>query len=381
MADEWNFGQKSFDFNGADDRTTLADAIQAALELSGWELASWSTGSGVEPVDLATSRYLVRSDHATSDVWHYAGDGVLQRCGIRIGGDATAGRLILDAFLENEPQTGRQRAGGEISFPDASILLETSGAGEVDMLLICGEDGLYIDLGSDGLPASVGQGTIMTRQPWSFLAGTRDAENSFTTQGVTMDLFGGLRFPENRDRRVIMQDGLDTNLTGGLLPYNIRGVDRVTEPTPAQNNVRTYIGSFDSFFGGSFIVDSNGYGEPRGMAGKAHFGLPFTPFDDRWAVSPVMVLQGLNDLKNTGQESSSASNNLSPSSIRWRSLPFRQTLRICPRFAVVGHLLTPWQIITDDDGVEYRVVRVDDNGRAFNLGVEWPGVANEISIP
>ena len=373
MADEWNFAQTTFDAT-TEGRAALLDKIQTFLLGSGWELASWSNPAGTD-----ANRWLLRADRGTSDVWHYTGDGILQHCGIGLiadGGDTD--RITIGAFLQNEAGDNYQ---GISKYDEGRIRIFDWDPTKVhDILMIGGEDGLYFEMGHSGTPGSSAQGIVVTHQAWDFLNGTRVQERKFSTQGIVMDMFGTIRFSGDRNYRVVMNDGLNTNLTGYLYAYLARGVNRVRAAQSPFDDVRFLMGSFDSFMEGGARPGGSVSDVPW-RAHVAHFGLPFTPFDDRWAISPMVALQGVSDVAFTQTHSTSASNVAPPSPSYCQSLAWRDALRLCPKFAVLGHLLTPWQLITDTQtGKEYRVVQGDDSGRAFNLGVEWPGAGNEVTI-
>lgn len=382
MADEWNFAQTSWD-GSSDTSQDLCDAIESFLTQSGWDAITSYASYAVD------KRYYLYGDRATRDTWHYTGDGAVQHCGIvitdlRYNAGAFDGpqQLKIQVFLENSDGDDSQR---ESIDDEATILIDISTAAAHDIMMIGGEWGLHYEMGTGGIRGSVAHGMIGTHMPWSGLNGTRDAERMRVTQGICMDLFGELRFadPSNRSGRAVLDSGItDKNVTGGLSPYLVRGLDDDLHGGLVVDDVRAWgIGGIDSVF--AFHDTSSTYQYVRYM--KYHFGLFNNPFDDRWRISPLMFhnpMDQLNPSRYAATQSTSVSDNLAATSSGPNWFDVRNSLREVRKFAVVGHLLTPWQNITDQDsGTVYRVVRGEDGGRTFNLAVEWPGAGNEVTIP
>lgn len=373
MADEWNFATTTYDTN-IEDRDDLITKIDSFLTQSGWEeIVGYPSAS-------AGGQYYLRADRLTRDTWDFLADGELQRCGIFVKHDgAVATGLRIGSYLENADGDDVQI---ESKADEAQIIVGPPAATEQDILMIGGEWGFYIDIGSGGVNASVAHGLIATFMPWDALNGTRDLERKFTTQGLVMDLFGPIRFSEqaNRSERVVMNDGQDSNLTSSLRPYVCRGIDDIIAGSTVTDDQRmTGVGSFDSIMGGIGDIGSNSAADSfRG--GCFHFGLLDTPFDDRWRISKALVVQPRRTV-DVYAASTSVSNNVVALSARQSWADFRQCNREIPKIVVVGHLLVPWQLVTETvTGIQYRVVQVADDGRPFNLGIEWPGAANEVTI-
>lgn len=383
MPGEWKYGQTTFN-SGSQTGTALQDKIATLLLGTGWEETTYSPALGTDRV-----RYFTRADHLTRDIWEFTGDGYTQKCGIAItnkqynsGGNNGTDRVEIQAFLENVDGDAPYRLSVNNA---ATILVAWSPATVYDLLLIGGEDGLHLEMSTGGVRANAAHGAIMTHQVWDFLNGTRGPERKFSTQGIVMDFFGTIRFSADRSHRVVMNDGLNTNLTTRLRPYLVRGIDRILSSVSPVDDIRGHIGNFDAFLMSGFTSGSSANSSAGGGESSfCHFGLPFTPLDDRWRLSPVIFIPTDPTIEEVSlvNVSTSTSNNLTPSTAYTKAMPSRQIMRSCPRFVVAGHLLTPWQLITDTStGIEYRIIQGDDNGRAFNLGIEWPGAGNVVTIP
>lgn len=383
MADEWNFAQTTWDASVATEtkKTALADKLQDFLEQTGWELTSWSPGdTGQDLNDVSTNpRYFTRTDHGSSDVWHYTGDGILQKCGIAITGDTDSDVLRVHAFLENtsgdDVQVSTASSSVGLIFIDTALASATA-----DVLIIGGEWGLFFEIGEGGTRASVAMGMIATFMPWDFLNGTRNDERKWCTQGVVMDLFGEIRWTDNRNDRTVLNDGTNKNVTGSLQVLLARGNTDHLANSNVEDSLETKVGSFESMFGHLWSANGN-INFSDISAAKYSFGLLSTPFDDRWRVSKALLEQRTDDsIVGSSVVTSSGSNNVAPSNeTSW--VDFRNAIREMPKLVVVGHLLSPWQNFTETTtSVDYFIVRVEDNGRPFNLGIEWPGAANELTV-
>ncbi len=380
MAGEWKYAQATFDPTLGNARAALADLIHNFLVQAVWELTSWSPGDlGDDLSDENGNRYFTRSDHGTSDIWHFDGDGQVQKCGLAFTWSGAATRFYVVPFLENLAGDGYQRIANTTN-SGIYFNYAVAGANPCELLLIGGEDGFYAELGYNGIPNNVAHGMVVTHQVWPWLNGTRGPERKSTTQGIGMDFDGAIPFSNDRNWRMVLDDGLNTNITGGLRPWVVRGVSSIRSAVVPTDDRRVWIGSIDSYMSHS-CLGPYGSSPTYTRYTKFHFALFSAPWDDRWPLSQMICAQTEETVLNAVSSSSSSNNVAASTHYSTDFFPFREALRYCPKFVVAGHLLTPWQLITDSDsGKEYRIVQGDDDGRNFNLGVEWPGVGNEVTI-
>lgn len=380
MANEWKWCQ--FNWSQATHNSqVLMDRIEVFMLAAGYLKAAYS--------DL-DDRYFVRADHATRDNWHYTGDGGTQRCGIyirdlRYNGGAYTGtaRITVKAFVENILENGVH-----VATPDTTgdLRIDFHTSKNHTITLIGGEDGLEVEFGVDGLNGNVALGFIATHQVWPELNGTREAERKWASQGLVFDLFGNFRMTANRDNRMARDDGSNLNATANLRGIFARSNTNVT--AVEQGTVNGYsapVINWDLFLSmnlrNGFVGSSpSGFGL---VSNACTFGLMATPFDDRWRLCPLVVLQSYSGVRETGVVSSAGSVTLAPNSGQGGTwVDGRNLLRKIPRFFAVSHLLAPWQLLTDDSTAKvYRIVRAEDGGRVVCIAVEWPGAGQEVAIP
>jgi hypothetical protein len=379
MANEWKFGTFAWTpvaAGGSDNSQTILTKLQAFLQLCGWETASYST---------TDTKYMIRSDHASRDIWRYTGDLATQRCGIRLrnqnyNGGAYNGTARVDvvAYLENSAGTGADRAGTA----NAEIRINYNTAGINDFLLVGGEDGFYLEAKLRTLETrEVGCGFLSTFVPWTAMHGTRDTERKWTSQGITFDFNGMDRLSANRNFRHVCDDGLSSNKSGYLQPYSVRSVTSLITGTGQSYDNRHWIFPLDNILGllGGPDGTTNYTTLDNRLAYMASFGMQHTPYDDRWRLSPLMFWQ-VTHWQNTSVYSTSADNNVAGyGAVPWSD---PRWWRIFQRIMVAGHLIPPWQLVTDSvTGKQYRIVQAPDSGRPVNVAIEWPGSANEVTIP
>jgi len=381
MANEWKFGTFAWTppaAGGSDTSQTILTKLQAFLELCGWETASYSA------VDI---KYMRRADHASRDIWHYTGDLSTQRCGIRLrnqnynggGYDGTA-RVTAQAFLENTAASGVERTG----HANSEIRIDYNTAGINDYLLIGGEDGFALEAKTRTVETrDVGCGVVGTQQAWTAMHGTRDTERKWTSQGISMDLRGTLdRLSVDRNYRLVCDDGLSSNKSGQIQPYSVRSVTNIITGTGQSYDNRHWIFPLDNIMGLLPSPEYTYFSPDQQIGYMASFGLLHTPYDDRWRLSPLILWQTnmaataiAYGIYNTG----AGNNYTAQAGTRWTD---PRWWRIMPRIMVAGHLIPPWQLITDSvSGKQYRVMQAPDNGRPVNIAIEWPGAANEVTIP
>jgi hypothetical protein len=372
---EWKFG--TFDWTaGTHDTVYICDKIEYMLLQTGWEAAPWST---------PTTRAFIRSDWATSPVWRYLGQGTPMRCGIIIYDQATdsgvaANGVHIRVFVENEYQSGLL----SLSLTSQQISITPSLVGTDTYIVICGEDGLYIEAGQTGLNGTVALGYVAVFRAWTEMYGTREAETTLTAQGILLELRGLLPYIVNRNDRFVLDDGLNSNKSSSIKPYATRGVDDIYTGAGEGINKRMTVTPFDNLFlaytGSGVTYPNNGY--------LSAFACLWTPRDDRWRISKLTMLPyQMNSVTTypsafTGSYVSiaSVSNNVGASGVLYLYDP--RDLRIFPKVVVLGAAMTPWLLIDDAvSGKKYRVVRVDDGGRDCRLGMEWPAADQEVLIP
>lgn len=351
--------------------TNAVNAIGSFLVFGGWELASWS-GS-------ANNRYYVRTDRGARERWRYEGDGQTQNCGIHIEVSGTS--IRISAFLENTTQTGAQVDTNAISpgtvttsaTPYVSITFDSTAPN--NYLMICGEDGFYIEAGRDASTVNLGHGMICCFAAITELNATKDAVVRSTSQGLPMDLTGTCKFTTNRNNRFVIDDGSSRNFTAGLRLYAARGVSSTTQPGTPANQPDYYIGNRDLIFG---CNPNNPSTSADNLTFAATFGHRNSPEDGRYRISPILMIQEKTstDFKNQGATSTLASNTVAAgtggSNVIFRDIRHdRQILRL----VVADYTLLPFANLTEaQTGKVYRLFEFNDGGRTANLGIEWSDV-------
>lgn len=401
MPNEWARGTFTAD-NVTNDENDVLDAIEDFLLDSavGWEKASWS-----DSLYGTQDRHYLRTDRVTRERWQYDGDGPTQFSGIRVFYDddpaTTTGRsgftgqehIVIQSFLQNVGETDRQvltpdfvelsGSGSSQSERFGTIRIRYDNTAPNNWLLIGGEDGLYCEVGRDSAEVNLGHGAIMTFGAIPDLQDPYESSVKWTAQGLVVDLYDGCRFSENRNKRFVSNDGSNKNFTAGLQPYTPRGTRRLN--TPEQYDQEPYyIGAQDSFWGATRTGRSNtsnnaiGANQDLDLAFGATFGLAESPVNERYVISPLVMLQSIVEIP-IGVETTSASD-VAASTNDGAFLNPRSWRRVF-KFAACDYTLLPFANITDAiSGATYRVARVDDNGRFSQLGVEFPATTVTISI-
>lgn len=405
MAGEWRRAEFIID-NILHTQTNIITAFESFLTQVGWVRASWS-GSG-------TDRYYLRADRTTQPRWQFTGDGGTKHGGIRVFYDsdaqtttgiaAFAGQkhIVIQSFLENAGQTAAQivtedviatniATPGGTTFRLGAIRIVYDNTAPNTYLLVGGEDGLYVEVGRDAQHVNLGHGAILCFGAIPENHSSIDHTVNWSAQGLVADLFSLCRFTTGRNTRFVSNDGSDKNFTAGLQPQCPRGTYSLTSPLysdavvggatgvgNAAGRRAYYLSSRDLLFGmgragtseGSAIVVSTS--APVDLLYYASFGLFDSPQNNRYRISPMMMVHTLRQIE-IGVSSTSASD-VAAGSVSAVIDPrvFRQVFR----FAVVDYTLLPWVNIQDAvSGATYRVVRVDDNGRFSQIGIEWPAQA------
>lgn len=367
MANEWARGTVSLIPNVSPNHTitNALNAIQSMLLAGGFELASWSPGGN--------DRYFLRADRAISERWRYEGDGVLQHCGIHVYTNTpTDTEIRISSFLENTTATGVQ-----VDTRDATNTINRRGFLTIswdvttpnNFLIICGEDGFYIESGRDSSPTNLGHGAILVAVNIPELNATKASQIRWTTQGFPMDLFGECRFTVNRQNRFVTNDGTSRNFSCALVVYSARGVASVIQTPAPVNFLEFYIGNRD------LLLGCNGASN-QDIRYAATFGQINSPEDGRYRINEILLLQENNatDVANRSATSSSSSNTIAAGtgSTTFIVRDIRHDRRIA-RFVVVDYTLLPWtNLIEAETGKVYRVIEHNDLGRTANIGIEWP---------
>lgn len=368
MANEWSRGTATLIPNTAPNHTiaNAMNAIGSFLTQTGWELALWSS----DPTD----RYYLRADRATQPRWRYEGDGPIQHCGIHISQETGDTEIHISTFLENldeddvQVDTRDPANSAQGTFRQGKIVIAFDVTAPNNYLFVGGEDGLYIEAGRDGASTNLGHGWVATFAAIAELNATKDAQVRWMAQGIPLDLFGSCKFVEggtNRNRRFVVQDGTNRNFTAFFAGFVARGSLDVQNPNPADYQTARF-GNRD------LILGQTATGGTADFRYGCCFGQINSPEDDRYRISPILMIQDSVDA-DSAADSSSVSNSVdaSPSpNVRFRDIRHDRQLQ---RVVVVDYTLLPSINITEaQTGRVYRVVQFADNGRSANLGIEWP---------
>lgn len=405
MAGEWRQGTFTID-NVLHTQTNIITAFESFLTQVGWIRASWS-GSG-------TDRHYLRADRATQPRWQFTGDGGIKNGGIRVFYDALPGtttgiaafvgqrHIVIQSFLENVAQTGVQVLTEDV----ISTAVVNFGATTTPRLgtirivydntapnvyqLIGGEDGLYVESGRDNQNNNLGHGMILTFGAIPENHSAIDNTVGWTAQGLVADFFGVCRFTTDRNKRFVSNDGTNKNFTACLQPQSPRGTYQLT--TPAYSDaVASSAGGLGNaggrrgcYIGGRDLILGMGRGgvQPDAAATVAStsavvdlqyhaaFGLIDSPQNNRFRISPVMMLQTLRAVE-IGVSNTSGSDVAVAGATSGIRDP--RTIRQIFRLAVMDYTLLPWVNVQDAvSGAVYRVARIEDNGRFSQVGIQWP---------
>lgn len=402
MAGEWFRATWQYDPVGQSHTFDyILDKLEAALLQSGWERPSWDTGSLTQTLTSGAaveSRYFIRTDRNTQARWRYTGDNVLQHGGIVISYDDDASsvggesgpQIVIQSFLQNTGATGVQVSTQDLiggttpNFRYGSIRISLDNFTVNNYLLNVGESGLYIEAGANGLNTNLGHGAVMTFGAIPEFHGTRDEAVQWTAQGLIFDFTRNCKFTQSRNDRFVTNDGTDKNFTASIQPQCPRGTNNIdTFAGNVSNQKFYYVGSRDTFLSMGTGVGAGSSSEvavelDASVRFAATFGLFNSPKNDRFRISPLVMLQELHHFLGA-TTSTSASNNVAASSNEQTFLDIR-TLRGIYRFAAVDYTLLPFVNVTDAvTGGIYRVARIEDNGRFSQIGIEVP--ATTLTLP
>jgi len=310
-----------------------------------------------------------------NDLWWYDGDGVVQHCGLLINADGATDRVDVIPWLQNQNKDDSQRL--QVVAHRIQITLDMTLDNE--FLFVGGREGFYVEAGKAGEAVNVGHGAVLTFQPNPDLHSDRDHTRRWFTQGAGLQLFGAIPFTDSRSYRFVDDGGSDKNITAALQPHIVRGYQLQTDGNPRldlQSQVddpKIGVSNRDVLF--SLWVHNN---VTESLYIKETFGVPFAERDDVFRISPVVVLPtggptSAGHAVASGVVTGSTDNNVAPDT----SIAIVQDVRAVwdvPRFAATSSSLLPFNQITDQvTGIPYRIAQVDDDGRQWNMAIEWPG--------
>lgn len=364
MANEWKKYTWTYDpISSGHTFISILNSFQSGLTQCGWELAPWNANIVANP-NGSNWRYFIRTDRSTRNVWKYNGDGWDQNCGILVRYDSVSNQIRLHAFLENFNQTAPQERTTDAG--DIRFVIDNTAPN--NYLVRLGEDGLYVEVGRDGINNNLGHGMVSVIQVIPEFYGTKEAQIRWTTQGICMDFSGEIRFTQDRNQRFVVNDGSNHNITANLAPYVCRGTNNVQTQSIVLNQ-RYFIGPRDLYIG---LANFNGGG--AGLSSRATFGNLWGAFDERYRISPMLLVQ--DGTATDFGTSDGTSNNARPPYYGFGSMMDYRNLRQIARLATIDHTLLNNSLVQDLVSTKYyRVARVEDNGRYFNVGIEEPATA------
>jgi hypothetical protein len=357
MANEWVRGTFSVDAVGSGHTAqNVINGFTSFLTQCGWQVPAWSTNS--------LDRYFVRTDHGTSDVWWYNGDGPTQKCGIRIFYNSGSSRFEISCFIENTAANGSQKTTNSAHV----IYVSWDTTAPNNWLLIGGEHGLYLEVGRDGNPNNLGHAFIGTHVVIPEFYTVRSSADKWNSQGFCCDLVGQLKFSQDRGYVFVTNDGTSRCFTAYLRPFLCRGSSNLATASPADDPRYALTHRMVQF---GCRGDASSNAPTTGHYQLETFGLSFSPINGKYIVSQLMLRFDFGAVysgsQGIGATTSTATNNYGGAVIDPRN--YRQV----KRFAAVDYTLLGFSNIQDAvTGTIYRVGKYTDGGRAGTIGVEWP---------
>lgn len=315
---------------------------------------------------------------ALTVIWRFNGDSPEQACGIRVLYDSGNSRIAVSAIIETTTQDGIYKETTPAVIPWYLYDLTV----ENDLIIIGGEDGLWVEVGSDGATNNLANFFIGTQQPIKEFSGTKDAKTELTSQGLAMDLFGNLapKLTSNRNARFIDNNGANRNFSTLLNVAAARGTTQVASSTQVDGQTY-YFMPRDNLIG---LVSTGGSLAGGGLGPLAYissFAMINSPVDDRYKISPFWLLQDQAALVPVNDLNGSSSNN-TPATGNYAWMMEPRWLRTIPRLLAVDQTLIPDNIYEDTiTGKNIRVVAIADFGRTTNVGIEWPADDHVVTIP
>lgn len=369
---EWKRGTFTYDAVGLSHTTAnIMNAFTSFLTQCGWAVPAWSVST--------TDRYFIRSDHGTSDVWHYTGDGPTQRCGLRVYISSLT--IRIQAFVENSGQTASFITTGTAQ----EIVITVDNTAPNNYLLVGGEFGLYLECGRDGQPNNLGQGFVGTFLPIPEFYGSKDSQRKWSAQGFVCDLVGALKFSTGRagtQQCLITNDGSNRAFSPSLYPTLSRGTTnlyantQVNNPYGGLSHRKNILGNVGNTGSGVTWMDLLSTFGSVWLSGNNNA---------RYAISGMLYAPTYNGAGTTLNFVPCASSVVTGATTGAPSTPYMCDAsaywRQVTKFAVVEYTLTAWANITDAvSGLAYRVVNVADGGRTARIAVEWPDSGNVLTI-
>jgi hypothetical protein len=360
MSGEWKRGTFTYDVVGlAHTTANLMAAFTSFLTQCGWSVPAWSAS--------VTDRYFVRTDHATSDVWHFTGDGPTQKCGLRVA--IVGSTLSVYSFLENTAGNGSYRSSAQA----LSVTIDTTAPN--NYLLIGGEFGIYLEAGRDGLPSNLGHGFIGTFLPVDEWYSAKNAERKWTSQGFVCHLMGNLAFSADRTHSIVTNDGTSRKFTAYLAPYIVRGSTSVF--TNSQVDDRRIGLSHQRLLNSIFSIDASYWYYKFTLGSLFLSGM----YNGRYVVSGLVVAPSFDSYNNARSNDGSGSTTTSTVDTYMRVQDGASYWRRVPKFAQVEYTMTPWANIVDAvSGETYRVANIPDGGRTTKIAVSWPAAGDVVTV-
>lgn len=296
--------------------------------------------------------------------WTFNGDGVWQHCGIHIQNDTAASRIVIRCFLQ-KPSLAGSFASTNVAHQINVVYSQTA---PNNFTFFGGEFGFVGECGRDGLKVNLAHWAITTFEPMPELYGTDDDRVGWTTQGLCMDLFGNLKFSENRNLRLVDTANGNRNFTGTLRPFQVRGTTSFDTSTQVADP-RCAIGPLDLVLG----IAITGSRSESVLGVTNTLGIIFTPRDGRYRISPLLVRQYAYDYIDCGTSDGNVSNTVGINAGSFGLLAYDvRRWRKMTKFAVTDATLIPFVNVIDAvTGVEYYISQVQDGGRVANLCVAW----------
>jgi len=305
--------------------------------------------------------------------WWYTGDNYYQHCGLHVKYNSAGPNIQVGSFLENNTKTGAQRS-TNTSLP---MTIAYDVVKQNDFLFICGEDGIYVEGGTDSNYNNVAHFFVAAYYPDETMFGTRDRERTWGAQGIAFELRGNVR-SYDRNYRFVETVGDRKHHTGRVVGMIARGTANCASRSPSDDR-DMLIGPREHWL--TPVNFHNTTGNTEWMTTfQATLGLFQSNFDDLYRVSHLAANHAGGYY--TGQNTSSSTNVGVLTTEYMAMYDIRNGLRHIPKFGVCSSYLLPWNTIVDKrTRLTYRVARVTDGGRNPNIVVVWPDNSNVTTIP
>ncbi len=275
MANEWVRSSFAVDATGSGHTAqNVINGITSFLTQCGWAVASWSSNS--------LDRYFVRTDHATSDVWWYNGDGPTQKCGIRVLYNSGSSRFEIYCFVENTGGSASQKSTNAAQ----AIYVTWDTTAPNNYLLIGGEHGIYLEAGRDGNPNNLGHAFIGTHVTVPEFYTVRTSADKWNSQGFCFDLVGQFKVSVDRGYVFVTNDGTNRCFTAYLAPYLCRGSSNLATAAVADDPRYAITHRMNQF---SHRGDCHTSNPTNAHHMFETLGMAFSPINGKYVVSPLML--------------------------------------------------------------------------------------------